>query len=372
MDYSQLYEKTDENDQLVMYHFKRNVEYEPDVPLVKGIVVNKSDNSVVCSTSFHSNEYDVDVVSEDNDIPNINWDNSIIMNAEEGCLIRVYFYNDLWYVSTHRKLDANTSCWGCKYSFRTLFDWALMEYFGESNIQTDFFDKLDKTLVYTFLLRNNHSNRIVCNAPSEDEPLIYFTGYYTNTSKLPSFVLKDTQSPVFEIPFIKLHCDFSSKKELLDYVKMMSYKKHQGVLVFNCENNDKLSVFKILCPFYSKFKNIRDNCSDLVFRYAHLRMDKNNVEDLRMLFPSYSHDFAMFENALTKISFYIANQYINRYVKKQYAMVTPLQYKITKKLREWYFQNPIENRVNSLVVSNFINKESPVYVYKLVNEFIKK
>lgn len=367
LNYEQLYDKTDENEHLIMYHFKHGVDYEPDVPLVKGLVIDKNSNSIICNTSIYSNEYDVEL--DKDTIPDIDWPSAVILTAEEGCLLRVYCHNNEWYISTHRKFDASTSRWGCKYSFKSLFVWALQEYLDMDehfDINLHFFDKLDKDLVYTFLLRNNNTNRIVCDSPSYNEAKLYFSGYYHKDSTIPLFTHYDKQHPLYNVPFITLH-KFLNRDEVLNYVNKMSYKHHQGLLVFS-NTGDKLVVFKILCPMYFKLKHVRDNCSDLIFRYAQLRLNQDDSHDLKLLFPSFSHDFMAFENTLNKLSYHIATQYINRFVKKQYAAVTPLQYKITKKLREWYLQNPVTNRVTSLVVSQFINNESPVYVYKLVNE----
>ena len=125
-----------------------------------------------------------------------------------------------------------------------------------------------------------------------------------------------------------------------------------------------------MCDKYLTIKKVRDNCSNMLFRYAQLRQtDKEMCNTLMNMFPTYAMDFAQFENTLQKVAFYISVQYINRYVKKKYASVTPLQYKITKKLREWYILDPMNNRITPKVTLDFINNENYVYIYKLVVDF---
>lgn len=362
------FQKVDENDDVEMYHFK----YDDDSSelKVKGIVVDKVSQEVVCMTSVHTIEYDFDQIDDIPDIASVDWGQTIVMVSEEGCFLRVYNHNDKWYISTHRKLDADNSKWGSKYSFKTLFVHALTELIYNENDQrlfdldNDFFNKLDKNYVYTFLLRNNSANRIVCRSPVKNEPKLYFSGAYPvgDHDYMPKFIKLNVN-----IPFIGL-VDCNQLDDLKSFVGSMSCDSIQGAIVFTkvCGTT---RIFKVMCSGYLSLKDVRNNCSNLVYRYAQIRNDFDARNKLLELFPQFSYDFTHFENTLYKVAHYISIQYVNRFVKKQYAIVTPLQYKITKKIREWYLQNSLENRVTTDVVLRFINDEQPIYLYKLVVEF---
>lgn len=352
-----------------MYHFKYDEEYTNSK--LKGIVIDKDTQTVVCTTSVHTVEYDVTNIDDIPYINDIDWKNSLVMVSEEGCFLRVYNHNDNWYISTHRKLDADNSKWGSKYSFKTLFLHALDDLIYDenepkiSNIDEDFFDKLDKNYVYTFLLRNNISNRIVCNSPVKNEPKLYFTGVYPLGDRhdyVPKFIPLNINIPAVEIVPCK------DIEELKNFVNKMSNKRHQGVIVFS-KVDGITTVFKIMCKDYLELKEIRNNCPNLIYRYAQIRDDLSMRNKILDLFPQFSYDFFNFENIVNKIAQHICNQYILRYVKKQHAEVTSLQYKITKKLRKWYLENHYQNRVNPEVVSKFIEEESYSYIYKLVVEY---
>lgn len=364
------FQKVDENDDVEMYHFK----YDDDIYLdlkVKGLVVDKVSQEVVCATSMHTDEYDLTMIDTIPDIFSIDWSQTTVLYSEEGCFLRVYHYNNEWYISTHRKLNADNSKWGSKYSFKTLFVHALTELlYNENdqrlfNLDVDFFNKLDKNYVYTFLLRNNSCNRIVCDSPGRNEFKVYFSGVYPIGDKhdyIPKFIKLNVNIPSVKV----LQCE--NLDDLKNCVSQMNYKYVQGVIVF-AKMDGMTRIFKVMCDGYLNMKDVRNNCSNLVYRYAQIRVDFEMREKLLKLFPQFSYDFIRFENTLLKIAQYISNQYINRFVKKQYAMVTPLQYKITKKIREWYLGNPFENRVTTNVVAKFINDEQPDYIYKLVTEF---
>lgn len=365
-----LYDKVDENENLELYHFNYETEYEYPNLKLKGLVVDKDNKQVVCSTSLHTLEYDIDNASSVPGIDNITWPDARVYISHEGCFLRVFQHNDKWYVTTHRKLDANDSRWGTKHSFKTLFIFALITIYGDDfDIDEDFFSKLNPDNVYTFLLRNDQFNRIVSDYPSQNEPKIYFTGYFPKGLEhdyLPQF--DDVLPEISRVEEVKV-VDFD---ELNTFVKNQSYKHHQGVLVFTKDQDGITHIFKLMCPKYLSYKEVRNNCSNLLYRYSQLRLNPSQREKLVELFPYLSLEFFQFENSLQKISSYISSQYINRFVKKQYAAVTPLQYKITKKLYDWYLLNPGKNYINPRVVLDFINEESPMYVYKLVMEYYEQ
>lgn len=355
--------KVDEDEHLEMLHYEDGAESNN---AVKGIVLDKTGN-VICHTSVYTHEYNITEIPND-----IDWKKAVVLTAHEGTLLRVYYYNK-WYVSTHKKLDSNKSRWGCKYSFKTLFDYALEDIYNSSNLDDVFYNKLDTNVVYTFLLRNNAYNRIVCDSPSYNEPKLYFTGSYTKTSSNDDISTQTTVNNVpipnmddWDSPIVSVERHYFTNTEQVSVAVLdLDYRRVQGLLVFT-----PTMVFKIISDIYLDKRRVRDNCSNMMFRYAQLRQNNPDMcNTLVEMFSTYSMDFSQFEYTLQKIAYYIYTQYINRYVKKQYASVTPLQYKITKKIREWYVLDPVNRRITQAIVLKFINDETSIYIYKLVAEF---
>ena len=136
---------------------------------------------MVIKSLGYTNEYtkeDIEIVEKQlSDLKNTK-----IFESHEGTLLRVYYFNNKWFVSTHRKLDANKSKWSCKDSFGILFRRAvnnnknLRDKFEGGDIYDQFLDSLNKDYKYLFLLTNNSENRIVCNANHDCQ--LYHIGVY--------------------------------------------------------------------------------------------------------------------------------------------------------------------------------------------------
>ena len=83
------------------------------------------------------------------------FENTKFYNSYEGCLIRVFNHDDKWYISTHKKLDANHSRWASRKSYGELFH--------ESVDWDEVLKKLDPSRGYLFLLEN----KVIHGVPDE-------------------------------------------------------------------------------------------------------------------------------------------------------------------------------------------------------------
>ncbi len=365
----------------------------------KGLVLEDHER-VLFHTSVWTREMDIGNFDLETEQPDFDYSKSVIVTSEEGTLLRVYHHDGSWRVSTHRKLNANHSRWGCRYNFYVLFMHAIEKCFANANapqnqhlLETDstppypyqqhpdldklLFDKLDQDYVYTFLLRNNDQNRLVCRAPRVNEPFILFSGRYPKypfpdidmqtvvLSKLPIPIPQFEGWSIPEIPTITRHDDnVHNHTDLKNIVNSMSPTMHQGVIVFHPDG-----VFKVMVARYADQRKLRNNCPNLVLRYAQIRKTQDMCKQFKELFMNFQSDFTRFENTLFNVAHFISSQYINRYVRKEYAAVSSLQYRIIKKLRQWYLIDPLNHRVTPTIAREFLESETPMYLYKLVDEF---
>ena len=124
------------------------------------------------------------------------FDKCVFYDAYEACLIRIFYFNNKWYISTNKKLNALKSNWSSKKSFGMFFIDALIynmetnnefrnilfskeKIICEKNILDVFCESmLDKNNQYMFLLLNNYENRIVCDPP--ENPTFYHVGTFIN------------------------------------------------------------------------------------------------------------------------------------------------------------------------------------------------
>ena len=280
-----------------------------------------------------------------------------IFESHEGTLLRVYYFNNKWFVSTHRKLDANKSKWACKDSFGILFRRAinsnenLKEKFEGDDIYDQFLDSLNKDCKYLFLLTNNSENRIVCNANGYSQ--LYGVGIYDNNNEFSLDQGIDIERPK--------ELFFNNVDEVFNYVEENGFDRIQGVIVFS---EDK--IFKILNKKYKEFFEIRGNEPSIKYRYLQCRMDSDKLNKLYFLYPKYGDSFDEYENLLydaaKKINFY----YIRRFIKKKYITVPKDEYNIMKLCHEWHKENRVENRISIRKVIEILNTQQSSSLNRII------
>lgn len=354
----------------------------------KGIVLDMSNPGVaVCHTSVYTPEYTTSSIPD-----SVDWSSSVVVTSEEGTLLRVFHHGSKWYVSTHKKLDSAESRWGSKYSFRTLFDAAVKEQIALSSptltmacaidLDDAFYSRLDKALVYTFLLRTNEYSRVVCDAPrgGADDPKVLFAGMYRANIPIPipdpesgvidletiiPFPDMDAPPEVAFIPSIQRHSP-QTTQDVVEIVSNTDYRKSQGVVVFT-----RSGAFRVVCKEYAELRTVRDNQPNILFRYAQVRIaDPATCAKLVGMFAvPHGTDFSWFEDTIRAITRYTFIQYVRRYFRREYAAVPPPMYVVTKQVREWHMANPFANIVTPRVVMDTINAQAPETVMRMVREF---
>lgn len=295
-----------------------------------------------------------------------------VFKSYEGSLIRVFYNQDKWYISTHRKLDAFKSKWSSNTSYGEIFESCLVSEFelnqefheriqNSTKESTDsllnrFLDTLDKTLCYTFLIQNIESNRIVCNAP--ESPRLFHVGTFSRDSNWEN----DTSISV-GIPYPEqLH--FDSIDDLLECVDSMDYKLNQGVIVFTPNE-----YFKIMNTDYNYYYTLRGNESNLKFRYLQVRMDSEKRYGLLFLYPKLVFDANIMEDVLYQIARCLKNTYIQRYIHKDMSTLNTDKYQIIKQCHQWHCEDREKNHISLNKVQDVLNEQSPAFLYRMIQAF---
>ena len=170
------------------------------------------------------------------DIPELQTDfaNCKFYDSYEGTLLRLFYWKDKWFLSTHRKLNAFKTKWATIQSFGILFCDALrheiknnLEFsklfsnydMNESDIFEIFKNSLNKNNKYMFLLKNQYNNIIVCDSPSDS--YIYHIGTFIDGKlDMKDNIHLDHLSPLY----------FSNIQEIKTYIDNIDIKKTQGVI----------------------------------------------------------------------------------------------------------------------------------------------
>lgn len=392
---------TDSKDNLKLYHYVYcDDDSSDEIKSYRGIVRDKNTDEIVCKTFGYTPEYTLfeDDEKINKSFENINLNDCIVFEAEEGATIRVFYYQNKWYMSTHKKLDAFYSKWGTvkTKSFGEMFvdalDWEYENgewgnYYNDNKKSnedkevpelTNTFEKyctlLNKNKVYTFLVRNIETNRIVCK--TDDHPQVYFIGSFDRERSLlnennwilnQKGLLKDNETMI-NTPKIIEGLDTIDK--VLKHVEYMNYNKKQGVIIYTPNNNHQ---FKILNPKYSDYFRARGNEPSIKFRYLQVRNDEEMVRLLFELYPDQIPVFEKYEKIIMELAKKIYNSYVTRYIiRNQYVVLPQTEYYIMRECHNWHLQNKKQNRITINHVLREITNQEITKLNRMIKLYINK
>ena len=353
---------TDEENKLDLFCYVKCTDTDNDlIKKCRGVVF--TDQTLVMKAFPYTLEYNNSETDKINDfIPDVNQCN--IYESHEGALIRMFYFNNKWYVSTHRKLNAFKSKWASRESFGSSFKKALEsevehnEKFKErlndgDNILERFEEILDVKKQYMFLIRNNKDNRIVCDPPNR--AILYHVGTFVDGKLLMTEDLN--------IPYPK-KLEFTSTTDLIDYVDKISYKDIQGLICFTPKGE-----LKIINKDYQDLFKARGNEPSIKFRYLQVRMNNRYTNMLYHLYPHMSTIFDEYENTLYDIARNIYKAYIQRFIKKRYVTVPREEFTVIRECHSWHLSNRTENRISLEQIIKILNQQSPTHLNHMIRRF---
>ncbi|CCA61400.1 hypothetical protein AV955_gp043 [Diadromus pulchellus ascovirus 4a] len=234
-----------------------------------------------------------------------------VFTMKEGTVIRVFFHNTKWYVSSNRKLDAFKSKWGA-ISFGEIFFNTVEKLLGKS--KDEFLESLDKSIGYLFRMGTIPSTRIVAPAGYDLEILNSFdmnSGSEKIDENLSSLYSNTKQ--------------FSNLKDVEEYVEnmQMPFSDGYGVFLYNPD-----ACFKLENSTYKKLSELRHNVSSIPFAYLHNCFDENNNKKFRDLYPEHVETFDFYDSEINAISANLLNVYIKIHVDKQKIEVSKQEHHV--------------------------------------------
>jgi hypothetical protein len=360
-------EDEDADLQLLCYD-KCNDEDSDTLKQCRGLVYN--DYNLVMrafpyTTEYISEEYEKIDAELGHDIKKCH-----VFESHEGCLLRMFNFNDKWYLSTHRKLNAFQSKWGSKDSFGSLFKRALESVVSKNdelrnslpNMEKGLLERFQSTLdtnkQYMFLVINNSNNRIVCVAP--EDPMVYHVGTFVDGE----LVMEGNDCGIPTPQRLK----FNSTSDLCDHVNNCDIRKIQGLIVFAPNNKQ----YKIVHEDYRYLFNVRGNEPSIKFRYLNIRMNNELRGALYYLYPEMVETFETYEDMLYTIANDIYKAYVSRFIKKEYVVIPKDEFSVMKLCHSWYLTNPTENRVRLEVVINIMNEQNSVKLNRMIKTRLRQ
>jgi len=356
---------TDSDEFLEIYNYNECCnENEECLKKKRGAIYEKDTDNIIAYSFGYT-----DLYTEEDDIQTIfeNLQDWKFYYSLEVTLLRLFMYNNKWYLVTHKKLDAFKSRWSCRETFGELFVSSLNKIFDVPTNQV--FDWLTNQLnpqqIYFFLLKSNYENRIVCQYNHKQDKIIFLgTLLKGEGNEKFNFCTFETE------PLLKIkgpeNIEINNYDELKNIVHNINPFQYQGIIAIQKTSGKQI---KILNNEYHKFYQLRGNNPNLRFRYLELRNDEQKLKDLYNLYPKYAETFDHYEDILYKISRMIYHFYVNRYIKNQFITLPKEEFLVMKKCHNWYLLDRKENRIFTKKIMEFLNEEPALNLYKMIRRY---
>lgn len=301
-----------------------------------GLILEKETNNIVCMCQNKFN-----TIQDQEQIVKLKSENQYTMEyAEDGTVIRLYNYHDIWYTATTKCIDARKSYWSSEKTFDNMF-WDIF--------QTSNLDNLDKNNTYIFVIIHKE-NRIVIN--HKNNHLIYINSI-NNTTLVEDFTNRFCDNSIYST--IKI-----------DDVSLPFNQEKRGIIIkcLNTENN--WDIYQYDFKNYSMIKDIRGNVPLIRMRYLELL---NDPEKLLVLEQNYSENymlFTMIKHCLNNLYKEIHQLYFNSHIK--HSIIVSKDHKLYRTLIQLHAIYKKQGLVITLnEVKNKINTLHPDVIKKLLN-----
>lgn len=257
----------------------------------QGIIFEKETNKVICmayNKIQNLNDWnDLQKFTQDKNINDISME-----YCEDGTVIRLYHYNNVWYTATTRCINANSSYWTSSKSFSEMF-WDIFD--------EKYLIDLDKNYTYHFIILDI-DNRIVVK--HEENSLVYISRIHNET-----FV--EDYVNVFE------KCErIKTTEKISDDQKMIYNDKKRGIIIkiYNNENNT-YSSYLVNYEQYKELKSIRGNVPRIGVRYLELVNQPEKLQRLIENYNEYYFTFSVAQHSLNKVISTIYELYKESHIK---------------------------------------------------------
>ena len=292
-----------------------------------GIILEKDTFKICCYT------FDKCFDNDDEITPNINfdYDNLYIESSIEGTLIRFYFYNNKWNVSTKKCLDASKSKWLSNRNFSELFYEVLYE---KAVNLTSFSKTLNPNYCYSFVL-SHIENKMVVNYYENDL-------YHISTRDLTTLNEIDLNLGLKHIEKVKVEKEYISN--LIISINQTKTLDHEGYIFIDKNYNRH----KIKTPIFKNAKELWGNTNNRFQRYLELRKNINLFQEYLEIFPNDRIQFINYETVLDNLSTTILNYYYSKHINKTQIKIPYFFAKVIYNLHGDFIKNKVFTDFNKI------------------------
>jgi len=345
--------KIKENNNLFIVSLKE--ESNLDIPLVRdcnGIIVDKDTFEIVCFSfpkivnNIESHEF----IQEDSTIDNNTF---TIESIYEGTLIRLYYHNEKWNLSTKNCIDAYSSRWGSNMSHGEMFQECV-----DSSFLTHL-DILDKSLCYSFILIHPENRRCISY---KDKTLIHIQTIDLKTMKEVDIDIGSSIGGIHksEKNIVKL-TSTNTYESLINTLETKIITSLEGFILKDYKGNRK----KIRTYYYKRLHELFGNYYDRFYHYLILRKDITKLEEFVDNFPHFKNIFIGYENWIIRLALTLDNYYTSIFIRKEYLESPPYLKKIIYDIHKAFLKDRIKTTYEKIVI--FIYDMNPKMLCTIKN-----
>lgn len=215
-----------------------------------------------------------------------NWNHVTVQKCYEGTLIVLFNYNDKWYITTRRCLNADTSSWIRNKSYQEMFNEAMEGKFT--------YDELNKNYCYHFVLVHYKNKNIVSynNLGKEYRELFHIlTTEKYNLNEI-KYIINDKVKYVEEEKFNNIEDLLIELNKQNDLDKNYQKITMEGYVLryYNGEiHTGPFKTLKLQTNIYESVMKIKPNNSNIYQCFLEL-YQKNQLNDFLPYFTKYGNE----------------------------------------------------------------------------------
>jgi hypothetical protein len=287
-----------------------------------GLIMEKNTFKIICYT-FNKclEDYSLD--------ESLDTDNLYVEPALEGTLMRLYYYENKWNISTKKCIDAHKSKWLSEKSFYDLFIECLNNYNIEENLSI--------TNCYSFILTHPENSIVV----KYNNPQLY----HVSTRNLLNLEEIDQNIGITKLNRQNVEKDYLPI--LIGQLLNDTNLSYEGYILIDTKYNRQ----KLKTHAYKKARDLWGNTNNRFMRFLELRKDLNMLNEYLTYYPCDKNNFINYENKISYLANDILQYYIMKHINKENIKIPFYFSKIIYKLHGDFFKNKVKTDYNKIILT---------------------
>lgn len=306
-----------------------------------GLIMDKNTLEIVC--------YTFDKCADNE--PIIDFDNLYVEKSIEGTLIRLFYYNDKWNLSTKKCIDASKSKWLSEKNFTQLFNECLQNYNIMGNLNTSY--------CYSFIITHPENN-IVVNYTTPNAIHVSTRDMTTlNEIDVNIGLSKNERLPINKDELNIMFSQISTDNDI----------SYEGYIFIDTHFNR----WKIKTEHYKYVRNLWGNSNNRFYRYLELRKDNNLLHEYIKYFDCDRQKFIEYETKISTLAENILKIYVSKHITKDDPQVKIPYFfaKIIYKLHGDFYKDKHKIKTNYNKVMLVLLEMDPKQVCFMMNHYEK-